>query len=128
MYTKIYTSYIANIKRTPSDIVPISIALKCIQNIPCYNKLAPSPNILFDYKTTGDFNSFVENYRSKVLSALNPQIVVRDLFAITRSLGGSIPCLVCFEGSDKPCHRHVVAEWLRHSGYSVEELKYHRLL
>lgn len=128
MSIKIYTSYISNIKSIPSDIVPISIALKRIQNIPCYNKLAPSPDILFDYKTTGDFNSFTENYRSKVLSALNPQIVVRDLAAITRSLGGIIPCLVCFEGSDKPCHRHIVAEWLRGYGYFVEELKYHRLL
>lgn len=123
MYTKIYTSYIANIKRIPSGVVPISIALKSIQNISCYNKLSPSPDILFDYKTTGDFSSFIESYCNNVLSALNTKIVVRDLFAITRSLGGSIPCLVCFEGSDKPCHRHVVAEWLRHSGYSVEELK-----
>lgn len=48
----IYTSYFAQVKNLPSDIVPILIAAKQVPGwrYPVYKALAPTYNILYDYK------------------------------------------------------------------------------
>lgn len=57
----IYTSYFAQVKNLPSDIVPISIAAKQVPGwrYPVYKALAPTYNILYDYKRDGDKDHYV---------------------------------------------------------------------
>lgn len=77
----IYTSYFAQVKNLPSDIVPISIAAKQVPGwrYPVYKALAPTYNILYDYKRDGDKDHYVAAYLRDVLRYLSPEKVVADL-------------------------------------------------
>ena len=103
----IYTSYFAQVKNLPSDIVPISIAAKQVPGwrYPVYKALAPTYNILYDYKRDGDKDHYVAAYLRDVLRYLSQEKVVADL----EKLSGSF------------CHRHVVARWLGKAGFVVKE-------
>lgn len=95
----IYTSYFAQVKNLPSDIVPISIAAKQVPGwrYPVYKALAPTYNILYDYKRDGDKDHYVAAYLRDVLRYLSQ------------------------EKSGSFCHRHVVARWLGKAGFVVKE-------
>lgn len=69
----IYTSYFAQVKNLPSDIVPISIAAKQVPGwrYPVYKALAPTYNILYDYKRDGDKDHYVAAYLRDVLRYLS---------------------------------------------------------
>jgi uncharacterized protein YeaO (DUF488 family) len=71
----------------------------------CYRQLAPSWDILCEYRRTGDVETYTKRYKEEVLSKLNPQEVWDDL--------KENATLLCWEGSDKFCHRHLVAEWFK---------------
>lgn len=118
----IYTSYIANAENLPPDLHPILISLKKVSGFSSYQKLAPKADDFKAYKRSDDFASFTVVYMSNVLNLLDPNIVVRDLYAITRLYNKSFPCLLCFEGKDQPCHRHIVAAWLQQHGYDSFEI------
>lgn len=109
----IYTSYFAQVKNLPSDIVPISIAAKQVPGwrYPVYKALAPTYNILYDYKRDGDKDHYVAAYLRDVL---------RYLFQEKLS-GGKDIALICYEKSGSFCHRHVVARWLGKAGFVVKE-------
>ena len=55
---------------------------------------------------------------STVLDCLMPISVVSDLKTLA---GDKDIALVCYEKPGDFCHRHLVAQWLRDAGYSVEE-------
>lgn len=61
---------------------------------------------------------YTQKYTSTVLDSLIPISVVSDLkrMAEDRDIA-----LVCYEKPEDFCHRHLVAQWLRDAGYSVEE-------
>lgn len=83
-----------------------------------YPDLAPSRQLLTLYKYSKGFatDRYVTMYRKETLSNLNPEKVLRDI--------GEDAILVCWEGSDKFCHRHIVAQWLNyHTGVKVKELQ-----
>ena len=65
----IYTSYFAQVKNLPSDIVPISIAAKQVPGwrYPVYKALAPT----YDYKRDGDKDHYVAAYLRDVLRYLS---------------------------------------------------------
>ena len=71
----IYTSYFAQVKNLPSDIVPISIAAKQVPGwrYPVYKALAPT----YDYKRDGDKDHYVAAYLRDVLRYLSQEKVVR---------------------------------------------------
>lgn len=79
-----------------------------------YLKLAPSWELVNAYKrgqiTTEEYTKIYQ----QVLSQLNPADVVAEL--------GPNPILLCWEAPSKFCHRHLVADWLMHTGFAVSEL------
>lgn len=67
------------------------------------------------YKKDGDENFYTKQYHKEVLDKLNPQEVYEEL--------GQDAILICWEGTGKFCHRHIVAEWLSTNlGVEVIEL------
>ena len=119
----IYTSYFAKIKDLPENIVPISISAKPPRGYTGlqFKKLAPTYNILMEWKKTGDTEAYIEEYDDVILCCFKPHKIVAELMAM-------IPedkeiALVCFEKSEDFCHRHLVAEWLRNAGYDCVEYK-----
>ena len=85
----IYTSYFANMKRL-GDRNYVSIARYTPKGIiiPSYLTLAPTRNILFQYKKDNNESVYVNQYYEEVLRKLNPKEVAEDLDGCT---------LLCYE-------------------------------
>ncbi|MBO5435343.1 DUF488 domain-containing protein [bacterium] len=117
----IYTSYFAKMKKLGDDIVPIAICAKVPTGINCqnYKKLAPSFDILMQYKSNPDKDLYTQRYRSEILGKLDVETVISDL---TNLSGGKDIALLCYEKTGDFCHRHLVADWLWEAGYTVAEL------
>ena len=106
------TSYFAKYKG--NNGVSIAIKSPFWFKGPSYPDLFPKWDFLIQYKNDGDKVKYVESYYNEVLSKLDPQKVWDDLKFNT---------LLCWQRSDKFCHRHIVAKWLENSlGVSVLEL------
>lgn len=108
---KIYTSYYANLRKIPDDIVRISIAGKApawytgLQ----YKKVAPKTGFFLEWKKNKDNDYYIKHYNSEVLSMLVAQNVYDDL----TKLSSNVDCvLLCYERPEDFCHRHLVADWL----------------
>lgn len=113
----IYTTYFYNLKNLPASIVPICIALwppKGV-NIARYPALAPTPDILREYKASAGMDEkdrqarYIKRYYQEVLSRLSPRQVIADLKRLSQNQD---IVLVCFEKSQDFCHRHLAMSWL----------------
>lgn len=138
----IYTTNFANLKKLPSDIIPISICGKApewykgIQ----YKKLAPKYDFFMKWKQNHDNRFYIEHFQKEVLDILLPNEVVLQLLLKVGNIKGlnysPEIALVCYEskphedmtfediikdGSKYFCHRHLVAKWFRDNGYEVRE-------
>lgn len=111
----IYTSYFANMKRL-GDRNYVSIARYTPKGIiiPSYLTLAPTRNILFQYKKDNNESVYVNRYYEEVLRKLNPKEVAEDLDGCT---------LLCYEKPENFCHRFIVAEWLKFYGFDCREVE-----
>ena len=80
-----------------------------------YPKLGPKSWFLKKYKKDGDEDFYTEQYYKEVLDGLDPKKVYEEL--------GEDAILLCWEGSGKFCHRHIVAKWLSENlGVKITEL------
>ena len=120
----IYTSYFANLKNLPSNIIPISICGKAPDGYKGlqYKKLAPRYNFFIEWTKNHDTEYYIEHFNKEVLSMLYQDAVVMDLKHLCgKSMYDVVDiCLVCYE-KEGFCHRHLVADWLRKGGYACME-------
>lgn len=108
---KIYTSYFAKSKIIPEDIIKISIcrfAPKGYKGIQ-FKKLAPSYNILMEYKEKKDQENYINRFNNEILNKINPQNIYYELINITN---GCDCVLLCYEKTGRFCHRNLVSKWL----------------
>ena len=82
-----------------------------------YKKLAPKYWFFKKYKEDGDEDFYIKHYYKEVLNELDPKEIYEEL--------GEDAVILCWEASDKFCHRHIVAEWLNLSLCipKIEEIK-----
>ena len=118
----IFTSYFAKIGKIDDNFFPISISRytpKWLRGkIQTYSRLAPSEDLLSRYKVDADELRYTKEF-NEYLSTLNPHKIVDDLEGIS---GGRDVVLLCYERSEKFCHRHLVSDWLVKNGYECYEL------
>lgn len=116
----IYTTYFANLRKLPEDIIPIAICAKVPTGYTGlqYKKLAPTYNILMTYKENHDEEQYDAAYREQILGKINPDTVFEEL---SKMADGKDFALVCYEKSADFCHRQLVANWLKESMYDCEE-------
>ena len=116
----IYTSYFANLKSLPPDIMPISICGKApdwykgLQ----YKKLAPQYSFFMKWKETHDNDYYIECFNERVLNKLSPHSVIIELYAMSQ---GKDIALICYEKPNDFCHRHLVADWFNKHGIECKE-------
>ena len=121
---KIYTSYFAKAYQYPDDkytCIAISVGIPKGFNIKSYKKLAPSWDIIQEYKNNGgDIERYKSRYYNEVLNKLDVCEVYKELKELS---DGKDIVLLCFEGikNNDFCHRHLVSQWLRENGYKEEE-------
>ena len=116
----IYTSYFAKIRSLPENVEPVSIALwppKWYSGLQ-YRKLAPTKEILDNWRRNKNKENYIRAYRDRVLNHLNPDNVVRELHTLTNKPDIA---LLCFEKPGIFCHRHLVAYWLNNHGIECLE-------
>jgi len=111
--TKLYTSYFSKWKQPGG----VSIALKTPHwygPVSQYPSLMPTQEILFEFKRSHDEVLYTRRYENEILAKLDPFKVLMDL--------ARAQAMLCWEGSDKFCHRHIVGQWLRdRTGIEVVE-------
>lgn len=85
-----------------------------------YKKLAPKYWFFSKYKNEDDEHYmdeefYTEQFQKEVLDPLDPQEIFDDL--------GEDSVILCWEGKDKFCHRHLVADWLsKNLDIEIEEI------
>lgn len=116
----IYTSYFSMLKNIPKEYIPVSIAFKTPEFYKglIYKKLAPTPDILYQYKKDGDWERYEKFYEHSILSLLLVNEVLTDLLNLTSSYD---IVLLCYEKGN--CHRHIVRQWFKNQGVNCEEFK-----
>lgn len=118
---RIYTTYFANLKKIPSNIIPISICGKAPQGYQGiqYKTLAPKYGFFMEWKQNHDNDFYIQHFNAEVLDKLDPAIVLKHLETMS---GGQDIVLVCYEKPGDFCHRHLVAKWLNEKlGLDVKE-------
>ena len=110
----IYTSYFAKIKELEANnIIPIAICLwppNWYKGL-SYKKLAPTPDMLMQYRRDQNQENYLKKYKKFILNELDPYDVYKEL--LNMSNGNDI-ALLCYERPKDFCHRHIVAEWLKY--------------
>lgn len=120
-----FTSYFAQV---PKIEYPVSIARINPEwyDKPSYPKLAPSKELLFDFKY-GSHKGDTEFYTAeflKYLETLDFKEVMQELSGIYGPDALSRLTLICYEKPSDFCHRHLVANWLRQHGSDISERKF----
>ena len=134
---RVYTTYFANIRNLPDNVVPISITLKSPPSWAGaeFKKLAPPYQLLKTYKqsitsTNIDKNNvyvyYIKRYFESVLHSLEPESVLSELELLAAERYYSPDndydvALVCYEPPTDFCHRHIVSEWFRLNGIECKE-------
>ena len=122
----IYTSYFAKLSKLPSNITPIAICgkspewYKGIQ----YKKLAPKWSFFSIWKETHDNDYYIQHFNEEVLSPINADDIIHELYSLAGKNQDENIVLICYEKPGDFCHRHLVAEWLTSHGYPTEEYKF----
>ena len=119
----IYTTYFAKVKNLPETITPVSIARKSPDGWKglTYTKLAPTKEILSDWKENKNSSNYMHQYSKQVLDKLHIDEVLAELYALANTADIA---LVCYEKPEDFCHRHFVADWFKESGFDAEEYVY----
>ena len=77
-----------------------------------YSPLKPSWELINHWKANHNEEYYRKVY-GEILSRLDPHVVYETL---NKSI------ILCYEGPNQFCHRHLVAEWLRKFDYKVVEI------
>ncbi len=112
------TSYFAKAGKVANTV---AIARRCFfYKGPFYKKLAPSKELLREYKAGRVSEKEYTKRFNRYLMSLDAEEVFRDLVDIA----GIDAILLCWEGAGKFCYRHLVAAWLEEQlDISVPELE-----
>lgn len=131
----IYTSYFAQLRNMPENVIPISICGKApdwydgLQ----YKKLAPKYGFFTEWKKTHDNNFYIEHFNDEVLKMLSVPKVLADLQMLIPDYIKSkmdVPvwinkdwhiALICYERPTDFCHRHLVSKWLNENHIECNE-------
>lgn len=119
----LYTSYFGLVKKFPETLIPVAICLyppKGYKGL-VYPKLAPTKEILEEWKKNKDERAYIHAYATDVLSKLTPEEVRDDL--VTMVGEDKDIAMLCYE-KEGFCHRHLVSNWLSASGILTMEILY----
>ena len=115
---KLYTSYYAKLsdKSCNIDIEKcISISITRAVPMPVLREVVPTP---YTFSSKSDPDEFARRYYLQ-LSKLDPYEILDKI----RKLVGDEAILLCWEGPDKFCHRHILVKWIYyHTGIIINEL------
>ena len=122
----IFTCNFANWEKIPVPVLPISIARFPPKGFKCqsYEPFFPPLELLEAYKSGACSDSlYTDTYNLLVLNKLSPSQVVDDLYGMAESQGVHAVVLLCYESSNRFCHRHLARKWLENNGITAMEFE-----
>lgn len=131
----IYTTYFAQLRNLPDNVIPVSICGKAPNwfNGLQYKKLAPKYGFFMEWKQTHDNSYYIEHFNAEVLAPLSALMVLTELQTMLPEELKTVMqapfysnsdwhiALVCYEKPQDFCHRHLVAKWLNENGFICTE-------
>ena len=118
---KIYTSYYANLRNIPDTVVPVGIS-RVIPNWfkgPTYQVLAPSWDMVKEYKETGDEVKFAEQY-ADIVSPIDEEYFLMYMEHFTDEEHPDV-VLLSWEKTGEFSHRNFLPIWGFYNGIEIEE-------
>lgn len=118
-----YTSYFANMKNIPENIVRVSICggvPKWYTGLQ-YKKVAPKYKFFMEWKENKDNDFYVDHFNKEVLACITVDKFIKDIKELTANAKDVV--FLCYEKPDDFCHRHLVSKWLREKGVDCIEWK-----
>lgn len=111
----IYTSYYSNYRNFPKIAVLVQISRGIPKDAQCdfkINYFMPSYDLLCDYKSRVISKAeYIYRFKKELLQI--PQDKLKCIINKLKSYEGKADViLLCYEGKDKFCHRHIVADFL----------------
>ncbi len=111
-----FTSYFANVKKLPADLVPVSIARGSPRGFTGKKELRLAPSWAMLKMTKPDYDALFAD----ILAKLDPAELYAPL--------GENAVLLCWEKPGDACHRRLVAEWLEAAlGIEIPEYGFDRI-
>lgn len=113
---KIFTSYYAKMKNKWQQYALVRVSTSSPAwfpvELPCMPELYPGWELVSGLKENRiTWEEYKRQYK-EMLSGLDKDNVQRKLQRISELAGGKDIVLLCYEAVGKPCHRHLIAEWL----------------
>lgn len=116
--TPVYTSYFGNMRNLPKDrtcFIAISQTVpKGIKVNEHWKELAPSYDILNEYKAAGDIELFTKRYNAEVLNISTKEkmyFYTKALLDLATKYPNGV-FLLCYEKPSEFCHRHLFARYI----------------
>ena len=120
----IYTSYFAQIRNFPENVIPIAICggLPQWYSGLWYKKVAPKYKFFMEWKENHDNEFYIEHFNKEVLEPLDRVIVLNEIqLLIPEEIRAQMDApvwrsdsvhvaLICYEKPEDFCHRHLVAK------------------
>lgn len=106
----IYTSYFAKYRGENGISVATSQPKGC--SYPTFHQLVPDRSLVWAYKN----GEVTEEEYTKMY---NRQLDELDVHEIAQSLDEMV--LLCWEGNEKFCHRHLISDWFNNHGIPCKE-------
>ena len=137
----ILTSYYGRIPSMPDNFHPISISRIPPKNFdgPVYKGLAPTSDILFEYKHATEKsqeyieNRYIDRFNREILAPIvSYEMMMNHLADLAEIPKSEFPIwedpnnhivLLCFEPEEQFCHRNLVAKALREHGIPCREAR-----
>ena len=117
----LYTSYFANMKNIPENIIRVSICggvPKWYTGLQ-YKKVAPKYKFFMEWKENKDNDFYIKHFNEEVLSNITVTEFLEDIKKLTNNAENVV--LLCYEKPSDFCHRHLVSDWLNSNGVVCEE-------
>jgi hypothetical protein len=111
-----FTSYFANVKKLPPDLVPVSIARGSPRGFTGRKELQLAPAWAMLKMQKPEYDA----HFAEILAKLDPAEIYQTL--------GENAVLLCWEKPADACHRRIVAEWLEAAlGIEIPEYGFDRI-
>lgn len=129
MKHKLYTTYLGKMK-TNKELIPENCQIAIIMRFPPFMpedgsmihvpELSPKGTLLSEYKKDKDFKVFKDKLWEQWQK--NEEGAMDAIANIEEALEYNDVCLVCCEADYLDCHRSILGEHFKFSGYEWEEL------
>lgn len=120
----LYTTYFSKINDIPGEDIKLIITrfppkwldYKTIPNTHLIQSLAPSKELLLDYKNNNNWSNYVKQFKKEMVNMQHDLNRIEETLKINKNV-----YLICYEKDDNFCHRSILRDYFKDLGYQCKE-------